>query len=93
MTCSCGIGGFHTALSNLGHKCVFASDSDKFCREVYEMNYGIKPNDDVKKIDPEKLEDFDILCAGFLVNLFQMLVKRNNLKIIEDFCLMKLLKL
>ncbi len=61
----CGIGGFHTALTNLGHKCVFASDSDKFCREVYEMNYGIKPNDDVKKIDPEKLEDFDILCAGF----------------------------
>ena len=47
----CGIGGFHTALSKLGHNCVFASDSDKYCREVYEMNYGIKPNDDVKKID------------------------------------------
>ena len=25
----CGIGGFHIALKNLGHKCVFASDIDK----------------------------------------------------------------
>ena len=61
----CGIGGFHTALSNMGHECVLASDSDKFCREVYQMNYGIEPNDDVKKINIDEMPDFDILCAGF----------------------------
>ena len=76
----CGIGGFHTALSNLGHECVFASDSDKYCREVYEMNYGIKPNDDVKKIDPEKLEDFDILCAGFPCQPFSNAGKKKTFK-------------
>jgi DNA (cytosine-5)-methyltransferase 1 len=76
----CGIGGFHTALSKLGHKCVFASDSDKYCREVYEMNYGIKPNDDVKKIDPEKLEDFDILCAGFPCQPFSNAGKKKTFK-------------
>jgi DNA (cytosine-5)-methyltransferase 1 len=76
----CGIGGFHTALSKLGHNCVFASDSDKYCREVYEMNYGIKPNDDVKKIDPEKLEDFDILCAGFPCQPFSNAGKKKTFK-------------
>ena len=38
----CGIGGFHQALDKLGGKCVFASDSNKDCRETYEKNYGLK---------------------------------------------------
>lgn len=37
----CGIGGFHQGLSNLGMKCVLASDIDKNCREDYELNYKI----------------------------------------------------
>ena len=49
----------------MGHECVLANDSDKFCREVYQMNYGIEPNDDVKKINIDEMPDFDILCAGF----------------------------
>tara|TARA_B110001469_G_scaffold121179_1_gene130427 strand:+ start:1260 stop:2537 length:1278 start_codon:yes stop_codon:yes gene_type:complete len=61
----CGIGGFHTALANMGHQCVLASDSDKYCREAYALNYGIEPNDDVKKIKENEIPDFDILCAGF----------------------------
>ena len=61
----CGIGGFHTALTRLGHQCVLASDKDKYCRQVYQMNYNIEPNDDVKKINPDDIEDFDIICAGF----------------------------
>ena len=38
----CGIGGFHIALKNLGHKCVFACDIDKKCRETYETNLHLK---------------------------------------------------
>ena len=34
----CGIGGFHAALSDLGHECVFACDSDKYASIVYERN-------------------------------------------------------
>ena len=34
----CGIGGFHQALDKLGCECVLASDSDKYCREIYEEN-------------------------------------------------------
>ena len=47
----CGIGGFHQALSNMGMKCVLASDIDKECRNNYELNYKIKPKGDLTKID------------------------------------------
>jgi DNA (cytosine-5)-methyltransferase 1 len=60
----CGIGGFHIALSRLGHKCVFACDIDDDCRSVYEANHGIKPEGDIRKVDETLLPDFDILCAG-----------------------------
>lgn len=66
----CGIGGFHQALNDLGHNCVLACDIDKTCREVYYNNYKIKPVNNVKDIDPKKLEDFDILCAGFPCQAF-----------------------
>uniref|UniRef100_A0A6C0LDY1 DNA (cytosine-5-)-methyltransferase n=1 Tax=viral metagenome TaxID=1070528 RepID=A0A6C0LDY1_9ZZZZ len=66
----CGIGGFHQALKDLGHKCVLACDIDKACREVYKKNHGIEPVNNVKDIDPEKLEDFDIICAGFPCQAF-----------------------
>jgi DNA (cytosine-5)-methyltransferase 1 len=66
----CGIGGFHQALKKLGAKCILACDIDKDCREVYLDNYGIKPVEDVKKINPSELPDFDILTAGFPCQAF-----------------------
>jgi DNA (cytosine-5)-methyltransferase 1 len=44
---------------------VLACDIDKSCREVYKDNYGIEPVSNVKDIDENTMEDFDILCAGF----------------------------
>ncbi len=61
----CGIGGFHSALSSLGGRCVFASDIDKNAKIVYEDNYGIKPQDDITKIAVEDIPQHDIICAGF----------------------------
>ena len=60
-----GIGGFHQALTRLGCECVCACDIDKHARETYENNYNIKPVNDVKDLDPTKMPDFDIICAGF----------------------------
>ena len=60
-----GIGGFHTALNRLGHKCVLACDIDKKCREIYKKNYGIEPVEDIRKINEKTMPNFDILCAGF----------------------------
>jgi DNA (cytosine-5)-methyltransferase 1 len=61
----CGIGGFHQALKKLGMSCVFASDIDEKCRNNYEMNYGIKPEGDIREVDIKNIPCFDVLCAGF----------------------------
>lgn len=63
-----GLGGFHKAMSELGHECVFASESDIALQEIYERNWSIKPKGDIRKIVEEDIESIpphDILCAGF----------------------------
>lgn len=61
----CGIGGFHSALSSLGARCVFASDIDKSAKAVYEKNYGLVPHGDITQIAVKDIPNHDILCAGF----------------------------
>lgn len=61
----CGIGGFHQALSKLEMECVYACDIDEQCRLNYELNYKIKPEGDLTKIDVKTIPCFDVLCAGF----------------------------
>lgn len=63
-----GLGGFHKALSELGHECVFVSELDSTLREVYKTNWGIESNGDIKKIVDHCIDiipPHDILCAGF----------------------------
>lgn len=69
-----GIGGFHLAMHNLWWKCVFASEIDTFARKTYQENFAnISPelfennqfNDDIRKINPADIPDFDLLCAWF----------------------------
>ena len=59
-----GIGGFHHALHDLGHECVFASDIDKNCNDVYSKNWPITPNGDLSK-RYDLIPEHDVLCAGF----------------------------
>ncbi len=61
----CGIGGFHQAMSDLGGTCVFASDIDADCRKTYELNYRVKPEGDITKINAKDIPAHDVLCAGF----------------------------
>jgi DNA (cytosine-5)-methyltransferase 1 len=61
----CGIGGFHIALTELGCECVLACDIDNACREIYNENFGIMPVKDIRELDPDTMEDFDIICGGF----------------------------
>ena len=69
-----GIGGFHLAMHSVGGKCIFASEIDKFARKTYFENFKkISPelfnggmfNEDINKISPQDIPDFDCLCAGF----------------------------
>lgn len=61
----CGIGGFHQALNNLNCECVFASDIDEKCRNIYKLNYNLTPEGDITKINIDNIPKFDILCGGF----------------------------
>jgi len=82
-----GIGGFHLALSNLGAKCVFASEKDKFARQTYEENFdtaNFKFNDDIRKISPDQVPDHDVLCAGFPCQPFSQAGLKKGFKDGED---------
>jgi DNA (cytosine-5)-methyltransferase 1 len=69
-----GIGGFHLAASNLGGKCVFASEFDENARKTYQENF-LKHNKDlfysgnfagdITKVNEKDIPDFDFLFAGF----------------------------
>lgn len=69
-----GIGGFHLAASNLGGKCVFASEFDENARKTYKVNF-LKYNKelfcsgnfagDITKVDEKDIPNFDFLFAGF----------------------------
>lgn len=67
-----GIGGFHQALSYHGAKCVFASEWDKYCQEIYLKNYGILPEGDITIIPENEIPSHDILCAGFPCQAFSI---------------------
>jgi DNA (cytosine-5)-methyltransferase 1 len=61
----CGIGGFHIAMTNLGGECILASEIDEFAKETYKINHNINTFYDATEINPSKIDNFDILCAGF----------------------------
>lgn len=59
-----GLGGFHAALSRLGHECVFASEIDTKLQDLYEANFSITPSADIRHCWQD-VPSHDILCAGF----------------------------
>jgi DNA (cytosine-5)-methyltransferase 1 len=60
-----GLGGFHLALTDQGHKCVYSCEIEESLRDLYKKNFNIYPDGDITKIDVKKIPNHDILCAGF----------------------------
>ena len=60
-----GLGGFHLALQDLGHTCVFASELNSELRVLYEKNHNTKIDGDINLVDVNLIPKHDILCAGF----------------------------
>lgn len=76
-----GIGGFHQAMARLGGECVFASEIDSFCNAVYEKNYGINSDINIRDVDEKKdIPEHDVLCAGFPCQAFSKAGKQEGLE-------------
>jgi DNA (cytosine-5)-methyltransferase 1 len=74
-----GLGGFHSALANLGHQCVFASELDEDLRTLYKTNHGLDCKGDITKIDISTIPKHDVICAGFPCQPFSKAGKQNGL--------------
>lgn len=60
-----GIGGLRIPFDEMGGKCVFSSEIDRYAVKTYETMFGEKPHGDITKIPEEEIPQHDILIAGF----------------------------
>jgi len=84
-----GIGGFRMALQNVGGRCIFSSEWDKYSQQTYRANFGDIPfgditSDETKSYIPKK---FDLLCGGFPCQPFSIagVSKKNSLGRLHGF--------
>lgn len=76
--CFAGLGGFHVALERLGHECVFACELDEELRVIYNRNFGIRPEGDIRLVDATAMPAHDVLCAGFPCQPFSLAGKKKG---------------
>ena len=60
-----GIGGMRLAYKNVGGRCVYSNEWNKYSQQTYYANFGEQPEGDITKVDAKTIPDHDILVAGF----------------------------
>lgn len=60
-----GIGGMRLAYENVGGRCVYSNEWNKYSQQTYCANFGEQPEGDITKVDAKTIPDHDILVAGF----------------------------
>ena len=67
-----GIGGIRMPFQELGGRCVFSCEWDRFAQKTYRMNYGETPAGDIREVAADDIQDFDVLLAGFPCQPFSL---------------------
>jgi DNA (cytosine-5)-methyltransferase 1 len=65
-----GIGGIRIPFQELGGKCVFTSEWDKFSQKSYASNFGEMPAGDITLVSAASIPDNDLLLGGFPCQAF-----------------------
>ena len=74
-----GVGGFHQALKSEGGVCVFASEIDQECINVYKNNFNVDSNHDITKTNASDIPKHDVLTGGFPCQAFSKAGKQQGL--------------
>jgi DNA (cytosine-5)-methyltransferase 1 len=78
-----GLGGFHTALANIGGDCVFAAEKNKYLNEIYKKNYASENlivDRDITLTDVNLIPQHEVLCAGFPCQPYSKAGNRKGMK-------------